>query len=69
LYNRNKLNYLEVLKMSIYRIRSVEKVEAEIEYTSHQIIKVMDELERLENKLQYLRSELEFNKNNKSLKS
>jgi hypothetical protein len=29
----------------------------------------MDELERLENKLQYLRSELEFNKNNKSLKS
>jgi prefoldin subunit 5 len=47
--------------MSVYRKRSVEKIEAEIEYISHQITKTMDELEKLEGKLQYLRSELVFN--------
>jgi hypothetical protein len=48
--------------MTVYRKRSVEKIEAEIEYTSHCITKTMDELERLEGKIQYLRSELEYNK-------
>jgi hypothetical protein len=48
--------------MSIYRKRSVQKIEAEMEYISHCIVKTMDELEKLEGKLQYLRSELEFNK-------
>jgi hypothetical protein len=48
--------------MTIYRQRSVPKIEAEIEYVSHQITKTMDELERLEGKLQFLRSELAFNK-------
>jgi peptidoglycan hydrolase CwlO-like protein len=48
--------------MSIYRKRSVERVEAEIDYISHQIVKTMEQLENLEGKLQYLRSELDFNK-------
>lgn len=48
--------------MTVYRKRSIPKIEAEIEYVSHQIVNVMDQLERLEGKLQYLRSELDFNK-------
>jgi septal ring factor EnvC (AmiA/AmiB activator) len=51
--------------MSIYRKRSVQKIEAEIDYISHQITKTMDGLEKLENKLNYLRSELDFNKKEK----
>jgi hypothetical protein len=57
------MNIKGVEKMAIYRKRSVEKIEAEMEYISHQIAKAMDELEKLEGKLQYLRSELAFNTN------